>query len=84
MDFDDLLVKAFELLSKYPDVLAKYQERFRYINVDEYQDTNGVQYAITKLLASKYRNLMVVGDDDQSIYSWRGADIKTSWRRERL
>ena len=76
MDFDDLLVKAFELLSKYPDVLAKYQERFRYINVDEYQDTNGVQYAITKLLASKYRNLMVVGDDDQSIYSWRGADIK--------
>ena len=76
MDFDDLLIKAFELLSKYPDVLAKYQERFRYINVDEYQDTNGVQYAITKLLASKYRNLMVVGDDDQSIYSWRGADIK--------
>lgn len=76
MDFDDLLVRAFELLSKYPDVLAKYQERFRYINVDEYQDTNGVQYAITKLLASKYRNLMVVGDDDQSIYSWRGADIK--------
>lgn len=76
MDFDDLLVKAFELLSKYPDVLEKYQERFRYINVDEYQDTNGVQYAITKLLASKYRNLMVVGDDDQSIYSWRGADIK--------
>ena len=76
MDFDDLLVKAFELLSKYPDVLAKYQERFRYINVDEYQDTNGVQYAITKLLTSKYRNLMVVGDDDQSIYSWRGADIK--------
>ena len=76
MDFDDLLVKAFEVLSKYPDVLAKYQERFRYINVDEYQDTNGVQYAITKLLASKYRNLMVVGDDDQSIYSWRGADIK--------
>ena len=76
MDFDDLLVKAFELFSKYPDVLAKYQERFRYINVDEYQDTNGVQYAITKLLASKYRNLMVVGDDDQSIYSWRGADIK--------
>ena len=76
MDFDDLLVRAFELLSKYPDVLVKYQERFRYINVDEYQDTNGVQYAITKLLASKYRNLMVVGDDDQSIYSWRGADIK--------
>ena len=76
LDFDDLLVKAFELLSKNPVILNAYQERFRYINVDEYQDTNGVQYAITNLLASKYRNLMVVGDDDQSIYSWRGADIK--------
>lgn len=76
MDFDDLLVKAFELLSKNPAILDAYQERFRYINVDEYQDTNGVQYAITNLLASKYKNLMVVGDDDQSIYSWRGADIK--------
>lgn len=76
MDFDDLLIKAFELLSKHPDVLAKYQERFRQISVDEYQDTNGVQYALTNLLAGRYRNLMVVGDDDQSIYSWRGADIK--------
>nr|WP_235815046.1 UvrD-helicase domain-containing protein [Olsenella massiliensis] len=76
MDFDDLLVKAFELLSKHPDVLERYQDRFRHISVDEYQDTNAVQYAITNLLASKHRNLMVVGDDDQSIYSWRGADIK--------
>ena len=75
MDFDDLLVKAYELLDKNPDVLDAYQERFRHINVDEYQDTNHVQYAITNLLASKYKNLMVVGDDDQSIYSWRGADI---------
>ena len=76
MDFDDLLLKALELLSKHPDVLAKYQDRFQHISVDEYQDTNHVQYAITNLLAAKYRNLMVVGDDDQSIYSWRGADIQ--------
>ncbi len=76
MDFDDLLLKALELLSKHPDVLAKYQERFQHISVDEYQDTNHVQYAITNLLAARYRNLMVVGDDDQSIYSWRGADIQ--------
>ncbi len=76
MDFDDLLLKAYELLGKHPEVLSKYQERFRQISVDEYQDTNGVQYALTNLLASRYRNLMVVGDDDQSIYSWRGADIK--------
>ncbi len=84
MDFDDLLVKTFELLSKYPEVLDSYQERFRQISVDEYQDTNGVQYAITNLLARKYRNLMVVGDDDQSIYSWRGADIKNilSFRKD--
>ena len=76
MDFDDLLLKALELLSKHPDVLEKYQDRFQHISVDEYQDTNHVQYAITNLLAAKYRNLMVVGDDDQSIYSWRGADIQ--------
>lgn len=75
MDFDDLLLRAYQLLSKNADVLDAYQERFRYISVDEYQDTNHVQYAITNLLASKYGNLMVVGDDDQSIYSWRGADI---------
>lgn len=75
MDFDDLLVRAFELLRTRPEVLDKYQERFRYISVDEYQDTNHVQYEIANLLAAKYQNLMVVGDDDQSIYSWRGADI---------
>ncbi len=75
MDFDDLLVRALELLRTRPEVLEKYQERFRYISVDEYQDTNHVQYEIANLLASRYQNLMVVGDDDQSIYSWRGADI---------
>ena len=76
MDFDDLLVKTYQLLSRHEDVLARYQDRFRQISVDEYQDTNHVQYAITNLLAARYRNLMVVGDDDQSIYSWRGADIQ--------
>ena len=75
MDFDDLLVNAYKLLSRNDRLLDAYQERFTYICVDEYQDTNHVQYAITNLLAKKYQNLMVVGDDDQSIYSWRGADI---------
>ena len=75
MDFDDLLVRTLELFRTRPEVLGKYQERFRYISVDEYQDTNHVQYEIANLLAAKYQNLMVVGDDDQSIYSWRGADI---------
>ncbi|MBC8530756.1 DNA helicase PcrA [Gehongia tenuis] len=76
LDFDDLLVKTLEVFSAYPDVLSYYQERFRYILVDEYQDTNPVQYMLVKLLAARYRNLCVVGDDDQSIYGWRGADIK--------
>ncbi len=76
MDFDDLLVNAYELLSKHHEVLERYQERFHQISVDEYQDTNHVQYQITNLLAARYQNLMVVGDDDQSIYSWRGADIR--------
>lgn len=76
LDFDDLIFKTVELFKLRPDVLEKYQERFRYIMVDEYQDTNGSQYQLVKLLASKYNNLCVVGDDDQSIYGWRGADIK--------
>lgn len=76
MDFDDLLVNAHRLFAEHPEVLAFYQNRFRYIHVDEYQDTNHAQYSIVNLLAAKHRNLMVVGDDDQSIYSWRGADIR--------
>ncbi len=83
MDFDDLLVNAHTLLAEHPEVLRAYQERFRYISVDEYQDTNHAQYAITTLLAAGRRNLMVVGDDDQSIYSWRGADIRNILEFER-
>jgi len=75
LDFDDLISFTVELFRKYPDVLEEYQERWKYINVDEYQDTNHAQYTLTKLLASKYRNLCVIGDSDQSIYSFRGADI---------
>lgn len=75
MDFDDLLLNVALLFAQHPKVLATYQSRFHYILVDEYQDTNHAQYLITKQLAAKHRNLMVVGDDDQSIYSWRGADL---------
>jgi DNA helicase-2/ATP-dependent DNA helicase PcrA len=75
MDFDDLLLKTNELLTRFPEALAKYQDRFRYILVDEYQDTNHSQYLIVKALASKFENICVVGDDAQSIYSFRGANI---------
>ena len=76
MDFDDLIVKTVELFKSCPEVLEQYQNRFRYIMVDEYQDTNTAQFELVRLLASKYRNLCVVGDDDQSIYKFRGANIR--------
>ena len=76
LDFDDLLLKTVELFTRCPDVLESYQERFKYIMVDEYQDTNTVQFELVRLLANKYRNICVVGDDDQSIYKFRGANIR--------
>ncbi len=76
MDFDDLILNTVKLLIKNPDVLAEYQERFKYIMVDEYQDTNMLQYKLVRLLASGHKNICVVGDDDQCIYQWRGADIR--------
>lgn len=75
MDFDDLLIKPVKLFREHPDVLEKYQDKFRHILIDEYQDTNHAQYKVTKMLAEKYENICVVGDDAQSIYSFRGADI---------
>jgi DNA helicase II / ATP-dependent DNA helicase PcrA len=75
MDFDDLLLRTNELLNRFPDVLAKYQDRFRYILVDEYQDTNHSQYLIVKALSDRFQNICVVGDDAQSIYAFRGANI---------
>lgn len=75
LDFDDLLLKMLELFKMYPAILESYQDKFKYILVDEYQDTNHVQYQLIAMLAKKNRNLCVVGDEDQSIYSWRGADI---------
>ncbi|MFR5293861.1 MAG: UvrD-helicase domain-containing protein [Clostridium sp.] len=75
LDFDDLIVKTVELFQNNSEVLNYYQERFKYIMVDEYQDTNLAQFKLVSLLASKYRNLCVVGDDDQSIYKFRGANI---------
>ena len=75
-DFDDLLVKPVELLRAHPDVLRRYRERFHFVLVDEYQDTNRAQYLFLTLMAGEQANLFVVGDDDQSIYGWRGADIR--------
>ena len=76
MDFDDLLLNAVLLFDRYPEVLEEYRRRFRYIMVDEYQDTNHIQYRFIRALAEKHRNICVVGDDDQCIYQWRGADIR--------
>ncbi len=83
MDFDDLLMKTVQLFEGYPDRLAHYQQSFRFVLIDEYQDTNHAQYRLANLLAGAHRNLAVVGDDDQSIYSWRGADIRNILEFER-
>ena len=83
LDFDDLLLKTVELFSSHPEILARYEERWKYIHVDEYQDTNLVQYHLTKSLAQKYKNICVVGDIDQAIYSWRGADFRNILHFER-
>lgn len=76
LDFDDLLMKTVELFQKVPEILNQYQERYQYISIDEYQDTNHAQYTLVKWLAEKHRNLCVIGDPDQSIYSWRGANLQ--------
>jgi DNA helicase-2/ATP-dependent DNA helicase PcrA len=76
LDFDDLIVRTVDLFRGFPDVLERYQERYRYLLVDEFQDTNQAQYALVRLLGSKHRNVCVVGDEDQSVYSWRQADIR--------
>ena len=83
VDFDDLIMLTVRLFKQFPEVLEKYQEKFRYIMIDEYQDTNHAQYVLVNLLASRYRNLCVVGDDDQSIYSFRSADIRNILEFER-
>lgn len=83
VDFDNLLWLSVELFERFPEVLDKYQERYRYLMIDEYQDTNPIQYRLAALLSAKYQNLCVVGDDDQSIYGWRGADVKNILEFER-
>jgi DNA helicase II / ATP-dependent DNA helicase PcrA len=83
VDFDDLLMRTVQLFERNPDVLTKWQERFRYIVIDEYQDTNHAQYRVASLLAAKYRNLCVVGDEDQSVYAFRGATIRNILEFER-
>ena len=83
LDFDDIIFRTVELFESYPEVLEKYQKRFRYIMVDEYQDTNNAQYRLVSLLAGRPQNLCVVGDDDQSIYAWRGANIQNILNFER-
>ena len=75
LDFDDLIMMTIRLFEQVPDVLEYYQNKFQYIHVDEYQDTNKSQYILVQMLAKKFRNICVVGDSDQSIYRWRGADI---------
>lgn len=76
MDFDDLIMKTIELFKTSPETLHFYQEKFQYVHVDEYQDTNEAQYQIVKLLSAKHQNICVVGDSDQSIYGWRGANME--------
>ena len=83
MDFDDLLMRTVQLLRRHPDILERYQNRFQYIMVDEYQDTNMAQYHLLQLLAARYRNICVVGDDDQSVYRFRGANVRNILNFER-
>ena len=82
-DFGDLMLHMLNILRSHRDILADYQRRFRYIMVDEYQDTNAVQYLWLRLLAQEHKNICVVGDDDQSIYSWRGAEVANILRFEK-
>ncbi|NLK17569.1 MAG: UvrD-helicase domain-containing protein [Clostridiales bacterium] len=80
LDFDDLLIKAYHLFLNHADVLEHYQDRFKYIHIDEFQDTNLIQYNLIKLMAQKHGNIFAVGDDDQSIYGWRGAEVRNIYR----